>query len=131
MSISKNVPHTYSQHNVRFFAFTCPCEVINKEEETCERAYIFYIFDEHGYVWFQATHAKHAFVDEGFRDIFSTRPGITIETPIAWNDRPLVPTDEWIQGSPDRGYALEVVKGALGLNLTYLTQLINDEKESV
>ena len=41
---------------------------------------------------------------------------------------PLVPTDSWIQGSADRGFALETIKEALGLNLIYLSEIVREEK---
>ena len=32
---------------------------------------------------------------------------------------------EWIDGSADRGYALEVIREGLGLQLEYLTAVMN------
>ena len=41
---------------------------------------------------------------------------------------PLIASDSWIQGSADKGFALETIKNALGLNLAYLSEIVRAEK---
>ena len=129
----KRMQHAYIQDGEKFFAFIEPtirkCEVGERTEVTLSDN--FYVFDANGFLWFCMTHVDSKFVLNGLGNGFlKSRTVWTIEAPVPAFRSPIVETDEWIQGNFDKGYALETIKGALGLNLTYLTQLIKEEQQS-
>lgn len=43
--------------------------------------------------------------------------------------RTIVASDTWINGSADKGYALEIIRETLGLNLEYLTAMMDTDLE--
>ena len=126
--ISKNVPHAYRQDGVRrfilfrIFSFN-GTEGIQKTVANVD------IFSEDGYSWFSMTHVELKFVRKFFEYAFSQRESVMfleVEDP-QYERFPNVPNDEWIQKVCDRGYALETIREGLGLNLTYLTRIIEEE----
>lgn len=126
--ISKKVPHTYIQHgNPRFFALFVP--VRSTFEDTEIDAHNFYIFSENGYCWLQMTHVEKSYVlNQLGNGFFKTRHILEVDEPMPAFRDPLVPTDSWIQGSADRGFALETIKESLGLNICYLSEIVREEK---
>ena len=58
---------------------------------------------------------------------FKKRIAYTIDDPVSAFRKPIVESDEWIQGSFDKGYALETIREALGLDLQYLTALMEEK----
>ena len=117
--ISKNVPHSYITNGMRYFV--CLHPVLARTAAKPYRAWNFYIFDEEGYCWAQLIHTTRAFIFQAF-PVLKTKALIEVSAE-RWANVPLVESDMWVQGSPDRGYALEVLREALGLNLTYLTEI--------
>ena len=129
--ISKQVPHTYIQHGTRFFALFVYVREIFKREgvEKVVDAHNFYIFDENGYCWTSMLHVEKSYVlNELGNGFFNTRWILEITEAEPVVRRPLVASDRWIQGSADRGFALETIKNALGLNITYLIEIVREEK---
>lgn len=126
----KKMQHAYIQHGQKFYVFIEP--VLSKrkigEETRVTDADNLYIFDAKGFVWLQMTHVEIKFVLDGLGGGFlNDRTLYTIDIPSPANRKPIVESDEWIQGNFDKGYALETIKGALGLNLTYITQLMKGD----
>ena len=136
--ISKRVPYTYIADGIRYFALICPVEIELLTGKSV-RALNFFIFDEEGYCWLQMIHTTRSFVDQLGNGILRTRTVFEVEDK-RWTNSPRIENDEWIEGHPDRGYALEIIREGLGLNLIYLTQLMreptvcesqrNEEKDS-
>ena len=125
--ISKKVPHTYIQHGTRFFALFM--RVRSTYEDTEIDAHNFYIFDEKGYCWLQMIHVEKSYVLNGLGNgFFKTRHILEVDEPMPAFRDPLIASDSWIQGSADRGFALETIKESLGLNLTYLSEIVQAEK---
>ena len=119
--ISEKVPHTYIADGIRYFALICPVETEIANGKTV-RAYNFFIFDEEGYCWLQMVHTTQSFVYQLGNGVLRTRSLLEVQNK-DWTNTPIVLSDEWIDGHADRGYALEVIREGLGLNLEYLTQL--------
>lgn len=125
--ISKQVPHTYIQHSIRFFALFV--SVRSTSEGVKRNAHNFYIFDENGFCWLQMIHIEKSYVLDGLGNgFFKTRPILEIEDAHPGFRNPLIESDIWIQGSSDRGFALETIREALGLNITYLREIVRAEK---
>jgi len=130
--ISKKVPHTYIQHGIRFFAMFLPIQSTVLIEGIQKRidAHNFYIFSEAGFCWLEMKHVDIKYVlNQLGTGFFKTRTCIFIDTPIPAYRDPLIVQDPWIQGSADRGYALEAIREGLGLNLTYLSQIFEEKDE--
>ena len=125
--ISKKVPHTYIQHGTRFFAlFVC---VRSTYEDTEIDAHNFYIFSENGNCWLEMIHVDKSYVlNQLGNGFFKTRHILEIDEPMPAFRDPLIASDSWIQGSADKGFALETIKNALGLNLAYLSEIVRAEK---
>ena len=126
----KNMDHTYIQHGIKFYAFIEP--VFSRREvdgEICViDAHNFYIFDEKGFCWLQMTHVEIKYVmNELGNGFFKARVAYTIDAPVDAIRKPIVRSDEWIQGSADKGYALETIREALGLDIQYLTALMGEK----
>ena len=126
----KNMQHTYIQQGDKFFAFIEP--VLSKQEvgETTHitDAHNFYIFDAKGFCWLQMLHVEIKFVlNQLGNGFFKTRVIYTIDAPVDAFRDPIVASDEWIQGSADKGFALETIREALGLDLQYLTALMEEK----
>ena len=119
--ISKKIPHTYIADGIRYFALICPVETEIANGKTV-RAYNFFIFDEEGYCWLQMIHTTQSFIYQLGNGVLRTRWVLEVQNK-DWTNTPIVLSDEWIDGHADRGYALEVIREGLGLNLEYLTQL--------
>ena len=125
--ISKQVPHTYIQHGTRFFALFV--YVRSTYEDVEIDAHNFYIFDEKGYCWLEMIHVEKSYVlNQLGNGFFKTRYIIEVDEPMPAFRDPLVPTDSWIQGNADRGFALETIKESLGLNICYLSEILSAEK---
>lgn len=127
----KNMQHAYTQHGMKFFVFIEPVEGKEIEENVHEIiAHNFYVFDEDGDCWCCLMHIKLSFVlNDVANGFFDKNPIYKIDRPVPPYRKPTVENDEWIQGSFDRGYALETIREALGLNLTCLTQIIRGETD--
>lgn len=124
--ISNNVPHSYKQDDVRHFIFFKKYP-LNDEGVMCANVEI---FDASGYSWFSMCHVQLPFVEKFFWDYaFRNRKSLFFLE--VFDDQksvvPNIPSDAWIQGSPDRGYALEILREGLGLNLTYLNQIFRGD----
>lgn len=124
--ISKKVPHTYIADGVRYFALLCPVETELANGKSVQ-AYNFFIFDEEGYCWLQMIHTTLSFIYQLGDGVLQTRWVLEVENK-DWTNTPLVPSDTWIEGQPDRGYALEIIREGLGLNLVYLSEIVREEK---
>ena len=121
---------TYTQHGEAFFAFVEPVSQNQKDGTQPIAAHNFYIFDASGFCWLQMQHVEIKFVlNQLGNGFFKTRTIYTIDTPAEAFRHPIVATDEWIQGVADRGFALETIQNSLGLNLQYLTKIMEIEKE--
>ena len=125
--ISKKVPHTYIAEGMRYFALLCPVETELANGKSV-RAYNFYIFDEEGYCWLQMIHTTQGFIYQLGNGVLHTRIVLEVQNE-DWTNRPIVLSDEWVDGHADRGYTLEIIREGLGLNLEYLTQLMPGEKK--
>ena len=127
----KKMQHAYIQGGEKFYAFIEPVlskREVGPEEFVITDAHNFYLFDAQGYCWLQMIHVELEYVlDHLGNGFFRTRYIYTIDTPVASFRIPTVASDEWIQGSADRGFAIETIRGSLGLNLTYLTRLIEED----
>ena len=129
IGISKKVPHAYIQDGVRYFALIRECRATTAAGRELS-AFNFYLFDDEGYVWLQMTHTTRAFIDQLGGGLFRERWVLEVQdTP--WNRFPIVESDAWIDGSPDRGYAIEGLREGLGINLEYLTTLMNEDVGAV
>ena len=125
--ISKNVPHTYIQSGVRYYALLREVEVIDDNDKKVS-ATNFYIFDHRGYVWLQMTHTTEKFIYQLGGGVLRNQTVLEVDDN-AWDTRPIVASDEWVNGSADRGYALEIIREGLGLKLEYLTALMDEDTE--
>ena len=125
--ISRRTPHTYMQNSIRYFALLCPVETETESGESVE-AYNFFVFDEEGYCFLQMIHTTLSFVFELGDGILRTRTVLEVADK-RWTNRPIVPSDAWVDGHADRGYALEILREGLGLNLTYLKGVLSNEKD--
>lgn len=125
--ISKRIPHTYIADGVRYFAILCPVET-ETESGKLIKACNFFIFDEEGYCFLQMIHTTLNFVYQLGNGILHTRTVLEVQNN-NWTYSPIVPSDEWIDAHPDRGYALEIIREGLGLDLTYLKGMLSDEKD--
>ena len=125
--ISKKVPHTYIQEGIRYYALMRECQTATEGGKTVS-AVNFYIFDERGYVWLQMIHTTHPFIDQLGYGLLQGRHVLEVMDP-CWDTRPIVASDTWIDGSLDRGYAIEAIREGLGLNLEYLTVLMEGETD--
>ena len=126
--ISKKVPHTYIQEGIRYYALLRECKITTEDDKSVS-AVNFYIFDERGYVWVQMTHTTHAFIKQFSYEMLENRHVLEVDD-TTWDTRPLVNSDTWIEGVPDRGYALEIIREGLGLNLAYLTALTEESEKT-
>ena len=125
--ISKKVPHTYIQQGTRFFALFV--YVRSTYENTEIDAHNFYIFSENGNVWLEMIHVDKSYVlNQLGNGFFKTRHIIEVDEPMPAFRDPLIASDSWIQGSADKGFALETIKESLGLNILYLSEIIREEK---
>lgn len=126
--ISKNVPHTYIQDGIRYYAFQKACETRRVADDSASRitAYHFFIFDEDGYCFFQILQTTQAFINSIGNGILKQRTVLEADD-LAWSRRPIQESDTWIDGSADRGYAVEIIREALGLNLEYFTAIMNTD----
>ena len=122
--ISKKISHTYIADGMRYFALLCPVETENVRGKLVQ-ACNFFIFDEEGYCWLQMTHTTQSFIYQLGNGVLQSRTILEVQDN-RWVNTPIVPSDEWIDGHPDRGYALEIIREGLGLNLIYLTQLMRE-----
>ena len=125
--ISQNVPHTYIQDGIRYYALMCFC----KTEGTAGRkvsAINFYVFDQEGYAFLQIIHTTSSFIYSLGNGILRHRTVLKIDN-TDWTRIPTVASDTWVNGVPDRGYALEIIREGLGLDLEYLTALMESDKE--
>ena len=129
IGISKNVPHAYIQDGVRYFALIRECRATTEAGSDIS-AFNFYVFDDEGYVWLQMTHTTRAFIDQLSGGLFRERWVLEVQD-TSWNRFPIVASDAWIDGSPDRGYAIEGLREGLGINLEYLTTLMNEDVGAV
>ena len=125
--ISENVPHAYIQHGVRHYALLRKMQTTGPMGEKVS-AYNFYIFDQYGSVFLQIIHTTRAFALSLGNGILRNRHVLEVDDP-QWNFVPNIKPDEWIQGSADRGYALEVIREGLGLQLECLTALMDEDME--
>ena len=124
--ISKKVPHTYIADGMRYFALICPVETELASGKSV-RAYNFFIFDEEGYCWLQMIHTTQNFIYQLGNGVLQTRWVLEVQNE-DWTNTPVVPSDEWVNGHADRGYALEILREGLGLNLTYLSGIVREKK---
>ena len=122
--ISKKVPHTYIQEGIRYYALVRECKITTENGKRVT-AVNFYIFDESGYVWLQMTHTTHSFIKKLGNGLFKNCHVLEVDD-TTWQTRPNVESDTWIDGVPDRGYAIEVIRDGLGLSLECLTALMED-----
>ncbi len=125
--ISKKVPHTYIQEGIRYYALVRECKVTTEDNNTVS-AVNFYIFDERGYLWLQVIHTTHPFINQLGGGLLQDRHVLEVDD-AAWQTRPNVESDTWIDGSLDRGYAIEAIREGLGLNLENLTALMEGDKD--
>lgn len=126
----KNMQHTYIQDGTKYFAFIEPVRSAYEvgEETHITDAHNFYVFDEKGWCWLQMLHVEITYVmNQLGNGFFKTRTIYTINELVDAFRKPVVGTDEWIQGSADRGFALETIREALGLNLQYLTAIMEED----
>lgn len=125
--------NTYTQHGKKFFAFLEP---IRSEREVGQETHVtdahnWYIFDADGWCWDCKRQIDLKLVlNEYGNGFFKERVVYTIDEPVDAFRKPIVETDEWIQGSFDKGYALETIRESLGLNIQYLTQLMETDETS-
>ena len=125
--ISQNVPHTYIQDGIRYYALMCFC----KTESAAGRkvsAINFYVFDQEGYAFLQIIHTTSSFIYSLGNGILRHRTVLEIDN-TTWDTCPIIASDTWVNGVPDRGYALEIIREGLGLDLEYLTALMESDKE--
>lgn len=127
--ISKNVPHAYIQDGIRYYALMREVETTTADGNEIF-AFNFYVFDQEGYVWLQVTHTMRSFIYKLGSGLFLQCP-ILIVDDATWSTRPNVESDTWINGSADRGYAMEIICESLGLNFGYLTAIMNVGSENI
>ena len=125
--ISKKVPHTYIQDGIRYYALMCFCKTEGAAGQKVS-AVNFYIFDQEGYVFLQVIHTSHAFIYSIGNGILRERSVLEVDN-TDWTMIPIVGSDTWIDGVPDRGYAIEALREGLGLNLEYLTAIMDEDLE--
>ena len=83
--MSKNVPHTYTQHGSRFFALFLPVREVFKIDgvEKIVDAHNFYVFSENGICWLEMIHVDKSYVLDQLGDgFFRTRLVIVIDAPM-------------------------------------------------
>lgn len=123
--ISDNLQHTYKDQDRKFYTFFldfqefsegCGCGFCMDAEKESWKGFHFFCFDQHGYVWFQMYNTTHQAIRAFGNGIFLQRPTWVAET-----DAPLyepLTQDTWIpKSSVDTQYALEAVRGSIGLDL--------------
>lgn len=126
----KNMQHAYTQHSWKFYAFMEP---IFSERQIGEEVHVtnshnFYVFDAKGWCWLLMRDVEIKYVlNQLGNGYFKDRVIYTIDEPVEAFRIPIVDSDEWIQGSFDRGYALESIREALGINMQYLTKIMELE----
>lgn len=125
---SENVPHAYIQDGIRYYALMCEVETTTADGTTIS-AFNFYVFDEKGYLWLQLTHTMRSFIYQLGNGLFLQRPILMVDD-TTWTTSPIVGSDTWINGSADRGYAMEIIRESLGLNFGYLTALMDPDLEA-
>ena len=126
--ISENVQHTYIQDGIRYYALMCFC----KTEGAAGRkvsAINFYVFDQEGYAFLQIIHTTSSFIYSIGNGILRERSVLEVDN-TDWTMIPIVASDTWVDGVPDRGYALEAIREGLGSNLEYLTAIMDSDKEN-
>ena len=70
---------------------------------------------------------KSRVLNELGNGFFQTRHILEVDEPMPAFRNPLIASDSWIQGSADRGYAVEIIREGLGINFQCLTGLIGKE----
>lgn len=128
----KNMQHAYMQQGSKFYVFIEPVygehETGDGETKRITDAHNFYIFEQNGKCWCCLQHVDIKYVLNGLGNgFFKSRIAYTIDEPVPAYRDPIVESDEWIQGSFDKGYALETIREALGLDLQYLTALMEEK----
>ena len=119
--ISKKIPHAYIQGGIRYYALMR--EVKTTADDSEVSAFNFYVFDESGYVWLQMTHTVPSFINQIGNGLFRERYVLEVDDTIYFS-HPLVTSNTWIDGVPDRGYALEIIREGLGLDLECMTTIM-------
>ena len=76
----------------------------------------------------QVIHTKHSFIYSIGNGILRERSVLEVDN-TDWTMIPIVASDTWIDGVPDRGYAIEALREGLGLNLEYLTAIMDEDLE--
>lgn len=124
--ISKKVPHTYKHGGIRYYAFQRKCQTRRVPDDPASRvmAYHFFIFDEYGHCWLQITHTTQSFINQLGGGGLQGRTILEVEDE-TWENRPRVDTNQWIENVPDRGYAIEIIREGLGLNLAFLKPILS------
>lgn len=126
----ENMQHTYMQHGEKYYAFLEPVRGEFKVDGFTRiiDAHNFYVFDSDGWCWVSLLHVDLKYVMDQFGNgFFKQRVCYTLDTPMDAVRKPNVDSDEWIKGSFDRGYALETIRGGLGLNLMYLKGVLSSK----
>ena len=124
--ISNNVPHTYIQDGIRYFALCRNCQTTDVHGKKV-KAIHFYVFDEYGWCWLQILHTVDKFINQIGYGVFEDRSDrvLAVED-TTWGVRPLIGRlDAWTKDAYDRGYALEVIREGLGLKLEHLTAIMD------
>ena len=131
--ISRKVPHTYIQHGVRFYAMLIPVQGPLRDTSGAQMwidAHNWYIFDEYGDCWDNKIHIdRKRILNEYGNGFFKDRVLLEIDAPMPAFRDPLDANTPWIQGSADKGYALETIQQTLGLNITLLREICRAEQE--
>jgi len=123
--ISKNIPHTYIQNGIRYFAFLCP---VRHSDDF--KAYNFNVFDEEGYSWFQVTHGTLPFIKSLFPYIFQKRTILEVDEQ-EWIRSPIINSDhKMVSGNAEMGYMLEGLREGLGLDLILFKNLLGEVDEN-
>ena len=119
--ISSKVPHTYLQHGVRYYAIFIPVTYTSETEEIY--AHNFFVFDHGGRAWMTLYHTdKEKVLAELGGGILAERRYFEMERPEPAYREPDL-SDEAMEGlasDPEKGFAVEVLREGLGLDLVYL-----------
>ena len=110
--ISDKQFHTYIDQGRKFYAFFETFDEVI-EEVRC-KGFNFYLFDQQGFVYFQATNATRQFVSAIADNIFYKRDAWTSE---GFPYRKPLEADQWLDNNMDSAYALESVRQLTGLDL--------------